>query len=255
MAQLVTILGMHRSGTSAFCGVARELGLGFGWLREPGDLDGERRAGPHRNAFNARGNHENRELRWLHDKILKRSGGSWFEPPESVEIKARDREKRDEVVDTFEDDPVAIKDPRMLLVMDLYSDLDPVSIGVIRNPVSVADSLDRRSKQAPPEQERSRQGGHPVGTPEAWEALWRRYNYALLSEIERKPAPVVDFDRGDLEAQARAALQFHGIETSGSTDFFDPNATKDPGGWEERVRSPESMELWERLSQHVAAAR
>jgi len=251
VAQLVTILGMHRSGTSAFSGVARELGLGFGWLREPGDLDGTRRAGPHQNAFNVRGNHENRELRWLHDKILKRSGGSWFEPPESVEIKARDREKRDEVVDTFEDDPVAIKDPRMLLVMDLYSDLDPVSIGVIRNPVSVADSLARRSKQAPPEQERSRQEGHPVGTPEAWEALWRRYNYALLSEIERKPAPVVDFDRGDLEAQARAALQFHGIETSGSTDFFDPNATKDSGGWEERVVSPGSMELWQRLSQHV----
>ena len=249
--RLVTILGMHRSGTSAFCGVARELGLGFGWLREPGDLDEGQRGSPHKNAFNVRGNHENRELRWLHDEILERAGGSWHEPPDGVEITARDRERRDQVIGSFADDPVAIKDPRLLLVMDLYRELDPLPIAVIRNPVAVAESLDRRSKQPPPKQKRSRQHDRPVASLKDWEALWRHYNSLLAQELERTPMPVVDFDRGELEAQARAALSFHAIEPTGSSDFFDPAATKDPGGWEERVQSPESMELWQRLSQHV----
>lgn len=251
--RLVTILGMHRSGTSAFSGVARELGLGFGWLRKPGDLDQGGRS--YKNAFNPRGNHENRELRWLHDEILERADGSWYEPPDGVAISAEDRERRDEVLGSFEDDPVAIKDPRLLLVMDLYRELDPLPIAVIRNPVSVAESLDRRSKKAPPEQEQGRQHDRPIASLADWEALWRYYNALLLAEIERTPMPVVDFDRGELAAQARAALQFHGIEPSGSSDFFDPNAATDPGDWRERTSSPESVELWERLSEHVVAAR
>ncbi len=251
MPQLVTILGMHRSGTSAFSGVVRDLGLGFGWLRKPHDLDDAGRQ--YRNAFNARGNHENRELRWLHDEILERAGGSWYEPPSRVEISQGDRDRRDEVIDSFEDDPVAIKDPRLLLVMDLYRDLDPLPIAVIRNPVSVADSLDRRSKKKPPKQKQGRQQDRPVASPAEWEALWRHYNEALLEEIERRTMPVVDFDRGDLEAQARSALSFHGIEPAGSSDFFDPTAIEDPGRWQDRVAAPQSLELWERLQSHVAA--
>lgn len=255
MPQLVTILGMHRSGTSAFCGVLRELGLGFGWLRKPGDLGKDRRGGEYKNAYNVRGNQENRELRWLHDEILERSGGSWFEPPERVEILERDRGRRDEVIESFEDDPVAMKDPRTILVMDLYRELDPLPIAVIRNPASVAGSLERRSKKAQLNQRQSHRNELPMRTPEEWEALWRQYNYALLAELERRPVPVVDFDRGDLEGQARAALEFHGIEPSGSTDFFDPDLATDPGDWKARVSSPESLELWERLSEHVGAPR
>ena len=249
--RLVTILGMHRSGTSAFSGVLRELGLGFGWLRDPHELDEDHSASPYENAFNTHGNLENRELRWLHDEILERSGGSWHEPPSQVEITVKDRARRDEVIGSFEDDPVAIKDPRLLVVMDLYRELDPLTIAVIRNPVAVAESLDRRSKKAPPRQQRSRQHDRPVASLSEWEALWRFYNRLLLEEIERQPTPVVDFDRGDLETQARAALNFHGIEPRGSSDFFDPDAAEDAGDWKDRVASPESLELWERLRDHV----
>src|SRR5688500_13289594 len=105
---------MHRSGTSAVAGVTRDLGLGFGWLRKPGALGEGGRS--YRNAFNSRGNHENRELRWLHEEILERSGGSWHAPPEEIKISPKDRERRDEVIGSFKDDPVAIKDPRLLLV-------------------------------------------------------------------------------------------------------------------------------------------
>jgi hypothetical protein len=251
--RLVTILGMHRSGTSAFSGVARELGLSFGWLRKPGDLDEGGR--DYKNAFNARGNHENRELRWLHDEILERSGGSWFQPPDAIEISGSDRERRDEVLGSFSDDTVAIKDPRLLLVMDLYRELEPLPIAVIRNPASVAESLDRRSEKQPPAQKQGRQKERPTASLPEWEALWRHYNSILLREIERTPMPVVDFDRGDLAAQARAALEFHGIEASGSSDFFDPAAATDPGDWRDRVSARESLELWDELENHAIAVR
>jgi hypothetical protein len=249
--RLVTILGMHRSGTSAFSGVARELGLGFGWLRKPGDLGEGGRT--YRNAFNPKGNHENRELRWLHEEILERAGGSWHRPPQRVEISEGDRTRRDEVIGSFEDDPVAIKDPRLLLVLDLYRELDPLPIGVIRNPVSVAESLERRSREEQPRQKEGRQRGVPTASLSEWEALWRHYNYLLLAELERTAMPVVDFDRGDLASQARAALEFHGIEARGTSDFFDPDAATDPGAWRDRVSSPESLELWEALSSQAVA--
>lgn len=256
MATLVTILGMHRSGTSAFAGVLRDLGLSFGWMRKPGDLGPSK--GPsrdYRNAFNQRGNQENRELRWLHESILERAGGSWFEPPERIEIEPGDRARRDEVLDSFPGDPVAVKDPRLLLVLDLYRDLEPRPIAVIRNPVAVRESLERRSRQPAPERKQSNRSGHPVRSPAEWEALWRHYNGLLLAELELEPMPVVDFDRGDLEDQARAALDFHGLEARGTSEFFDPDLVNRGGDWQERVASPESLALWRGLSERAVAKR
>ena len=114
---------MHRSGTSAVAGVMQDFGVTFGWMRRPGDE--HQSTGlfkPERNAFNPRGNRENRQLRWLHESILERAGGSWWQPPVSVAVDAGDRRERDEVLATFEGETIAVKDPRMVLVMDLWRD-------------------------------------------------------------------------------------------------------------------------------------
>ena len=250
MRRLITVLGMHRSGTSAVAGVMQGFGITFGWMRKPGDE--HQSTGlfkPERNAFNPRGNRENRQLRWLHESILERAGGSWSRPPASVAVDAGDRRERDEVLATFEGDPVAVKDPRMVLVMDLWRDLDPLPIGVIRNPVAVRESLERRAARPRPEQQRARQREDPPLSAEGWEALWCHYNRALLAELERRPFPVIDFDRAEtLDDQVRAALIHHDVEPSGSSSFYDPElATEVDPEWRERALLAESVELWERL--------
>jgi hypothetical protein len=190
--------------------------------------------------FNPRGNRELKAIVKLHDRILERNGGSWWRPPATVTISADDREARDAVLATIPGDPVALKDPRMLLVTDLWRELEPMWIGVIRNPVAVRRSLERR------EQKHGRQPLDSAG----WEGLWRRYNRLLLAELERERFPVVDFDRGDeLDTQVRAVLAHYGIEPPGGGGFFEPDLVRErvDVGWRDEVLSPESIELWERL--------
>lgn len=248
------VLGMHRSGTSAVAGIIQEFGVTFGWMRRPGDEHQSRGVlRPERNAFNPRGNRENRRLRFLHESILERAGGAWWRPPDSIAVSAADRAERDEVLATFEGDPVAVKDPRMVLVMDLWRELDPRPIGVIRNPVSVRESLERRAAAPRPRQRRARRQEHVQLDPEGWEALWCHYNRALLAELERGPFPVVDFDRAEsLQEQVRSALVAHGVEPTGSPSFYDEElATPVDSAWRERALLDESVELWERLAAHA----
>ena len=227
MATLITVLGMHRSGTSATVGTLEQHGVALGPVAE-----GSR--------FNPRGNRELRRLNRLHNRILRRSGGSWWRPPAEVVVEQQDRERRDSILALIEGETIAVKDPRMLVALELWRELDPLQIGVIRNPVAVCDSLERRAAEQ----------GKPLLERAEWEALWRRYNERLVAEIERRPFPVVDFDRpDDLEAQVRAALAFHGIEAGpGAGSFVDPGLLRADEGWRERVLDEATLGLWERLA-------
>ncbi len=233
MSTLVAVLGMHRSGTSAVAGTLGAQGLELGPVSE-------------RNPFNPRGNREIPRIRKLHDKILARNGGSWWDPPREIKITAGQRERRDDILATIPGDLRAIKDPRMLVVLGLWRELEPAWIGVIRNPVAVCASLRRRAEAR----------GKPTLDLDEWEALWRRYNQNLLAEHARSAFPIVDFDRAsELDSQVRAALAFHGIKPPRSASFYDPELdTAGAESWRERVRSTESLELWERLSEHSAVA-
>jgi len=228
---LVAVLGMHRSGTSATAGTIQQYGFGVGAVSE-------------QNRSNPRGNRELRKLVKLHDRILERSGGSWWQPPADVSIEADDYRSRDEVLATIPGEQVAVKDPRMLLALDLWRDLEPRWIGVIRNPVAVRSSLERRARER----------GRPTLDSAGWEALWCQYNRILLAELERSPFPVVDFDRPDnLDEQVRATLAFYGLDAVAERTFFEPELVRervDPA-WREQVRSQESMQLWERLAAHT----
>ena len=114
---LVAILGMHRSGTSAVAGMLADHGIEFGPVRT-------------RNRFNPRGNRELPPLNELHEALIARSGGSWWDPPVSVEVGAEDLRRRDAILATIQGDPAGVKDPRMLVCPDLWRDLDLNRIGV-----------------------------------------------------------------------------------------------------------------------------
>jgi hypothetical protein len=229
---LVTVLGMHRSGTSAVAGMIEEHGVGLGQVSK-------------RTRFNARGNREIKELNKLHNGILARSGGSWWDPPRGLSMQPDDTRKRDAVLSAIPGDTIGVKDPRIVLLLDLWRDLDPKHIGVIRNPVAVRKSLERRARE--------RGEPHPQLSPAGWEELWVIYNRALLDELERSSFPVIDFDRHfDLDAQVRAALTFHGLEASGNSRFFDRELVgQNVDEWRSQVISSVALDLWDELARRA----
>ncbi len=68
-ARVITILGMHRSGTSALAGSLQAAGLELGDVRTEGET------------FNQKGNREPSELIALHEDVLITNGGAWHLPP------------------------------------------------------------------------------------------------------------------------------------------------------------------------------
>ena len=229
----VAVLGMHRSGTSAVAGMLAEHGVELGPVSE-------------KNRFNPRGNREIQALNRVHDRVLERSGGSWWEPPERIRIRRGDFRRRNEVLGTISGETVGVKDPRILLLLDLWRDLDPRPVGVVRNPVAVRDSLERRAKERPRR--------HPQLTSAAWEQLWLAYNRALLSERRRHEFPIIDFDRAaDLEGQVKRALAFWDLEARSQSGFFEPELTSGAAkDWRSQATSPEVVELWEELTAFAA---
>src|SRR2546423_1035704 len=107
---LVAILGMHRSGTSAVAGTLTDHGIDFGGVRT-------------KNRFNPRGNREIPELNELHDGVLEQSGGSWWQPPARVRVRAADLRRRNEILATIPGQTIGVKDPRMLVCRELWADL------------------------------------------------------------------------------------------------------------------------------------
>ncbi|MEK6325976.1 MAG: hypothetical protein AABM66_00410 [Actinomycetota bacterium] len=225
---IVTVLGMHRSGTSAIAGMLADHGVELGPVSE-------------QNRFNPRGNREIRELNRLHDRVLERSGGSWWEPPERIRVRRGDYRRRNEIVRSIPGETIGVKDPRLLLVLDLWRDLEPRPIGVIRNPVAVRESLERRAHERPRR--------HPQLSAAGWDELWLTYNRALLAEHRRKPFPVIDFERqDDLDAQVRGALALHGLATTAESGFFERELVgQGAGDWRSRTSS-EALEVWDALA-------
>ena len=216
---------MHRSGTSAVTGLLEDQGL---WV---GELPASK---PH----SPRGTRENRAIRRLHKSILSENAASWWQPPaDPVRIEPRHLARRDEILARAADSPAVIKDPRMLLLLDLWRDLEPRRIGVIRNPVSVGLSLTARGGPA------ARLG------PDGCVELWKRYAQPLLDELRRSPFPVVDFDRTEsVTGQVRDALGRLGLPARRSFTFFEPGLVRHPvAGWRERVGDAAALSLWDEL--------
>ena len=172
--------------------------------------------------FNARGNREIRDLNRLHNSILERNGGSWSKPPLDPRLERGDFRRRDEILGTISGRTIGVKDPRLLLLLELWRDLDPKPIGVIRNPVAVRRSLERRARE--------RGDRHPQLSAVEWEQLWTTYNRALLSELQAQPFPVIDFDRhSELDAQVRARARLPRAGRPGGVELLRPRAGRPRG--------------------------
>jgi hypothetical protein len=223
--EIVAVLGMHRSGTSAVTGLLEDQGL---WVGEPAVSK------PH----SPRGTRENRQIRKLHERILGQNGATWWRPPTvPPRLEARHFARRDAILARAEGSPALIKDPRMLLLLELWRDLEPRRVGVIRNPVSVALSLTARGGPA---------GG--LGFDGCVE-LWKRYARLLLDELRRTPFPVIDFDRTDSVAeQVRGALGRLGLPAQQEFAFFEPDLVRHSvAHWRDRAGDAEAGALWDEL--------
>ena len=140
----IVVVGMHRSGTSALSGILRLLGF---------DL-GANLLGP--NEFNPTGYWENQSVVRLNDRILSHLGTSWsdvFLPPYHL-----DRTDLRELFETEARDLLdkafsgkrnwVLKDPRFSMLTDFWlpylGERDISIIHVVRHPLQVANSLERR---------------------------------------------------------------------------------------------------------------
>lgn len=143
------MLGMHRSGTSSFVGLAERLGAALG-----DDL-------LEANEFNPRGYGEHRRLVEIHDRFLAAHGLRWDSPraPAHFEGDAAATARaalRELLAGEFAEAPLfALKDPRLCRLLPLWQPLlaelqaPPAFVVVLRHPVEIAASLARRDGTLP----------------------------------------------------------------------------------------------------------
>lgn len=142
---IVSVLGMHRSGSSYVAGRIRGMGIDFGH-------DEELIAG---DAYNELGYHENKDLSYLGEEILIALGGDHMRPPflepgwETSSLLDSFRAKAKLLVETKfgKSHAWGWKDPRTSLLIPFWRQIfQPTHYIIpIRNPLAVAESLLRRN--------------------------------------------------------------------------------------------------------------
>ncbi len=141
------ILGMHRSGTSALAGCLNIMGVNFGKTIMPG------------NEANQAGYFENQDIVLAHDILLRDLGCRW-DMVGSLPQDWQDGQAAAKAAKTLtgilerqfldQDQPFAVKDPRLCRLMPLWSSvlhklqIRPCLILVLRHPMEVAKSLQKR---------------------------------------------------------------------------------------------------------------
>jgi len=166
--RVVCVLGMHRSGTSCLAGSLEQQGLFLGDVNT---------AAP----WNRRGNRESFAMMDFQTAILEASGGSWEEPPATVEwLPEHFDEARRMLAENAGRVLWGFKDPRTLLTYEgwrrLVPDIQPVVI--FQQPLNVAQAL---------------KSSNDLDLQESL-ALWSAYNERLVGFHREAPFPVVSFD-------------------------------------------------------------
>ncbi len=206
--RVITILGMHRSGTSALAGSLAAAGLELGEVRtEGGDS-------------NAKGHHEPGELISLHEDVLITSGGAWHLPPTEVTWTPRQRARRDEFIAARAGSPLwGWKEPRTLLVIGGWLEAIPdlELVGTFRHPAVVARSLQRR---------------HGSERIDMWFDLWLAYDARLLALVEERRLPLIDFDLPPDAYRARLGALVHELRLPrpGAAETFFEGELRTAGG-------------------------
>jgi hypothetical protein len=164
----ITVLGMHRSGTSVLMGSLRDAGVHVGQVLDQ----------PF--ALNRRGLQEAPSLLYMHEQLLKDNGGSWHQPPSSVIWDKLHQSIRDLFIESRRAEPIwGFKDPRTLLTLEGWLDVIPEMecVGIFRHPNDVARSLHERN------------GFETTASLN----LWEHYNRRLLMFCRQRLFPVIEF--------------------------------------------------------------
>lgn len=188
--RLIIVTGMHRSGTSLLAGLLAQNG---GWA---GPADSLLPA----DAGNEQGYHENRDVLDLNEHILASLGRSWTDPPTADEIRGITERFRRSTADLMlrlrqsrpsHHHPLVIKDPRLLVLSDVWSPWirDAVVLVAQREPVEVARSLLDRD-------------GIPL---DVGLALWEVYVSRSLDLAARMPGRVQFVEYEELLSMGEAA--------------------------------------------------
>ena len=177
--EIVCILGMHRSGTSALTRVLNLIGV---------ELGADEALTTEPVADNPKGYWEHHELTAISDAILKRPGGSWDEPPllpPGWEAAAAIDDLRQLAHQSIQNQFAAVqlwgwKDPRTCLTLPFWQQLLPDMRYVIclRNPVDVARSLAHRDHLSAAKSSN----------------LWLTYVSSALHHTEGKPRLVIFYE-------------------------------------------------------------
>lgn len=200
-AEVVIILGMHRSGTSCLAGSLQASGLFLGSVNTKA---------PH----NRKGNREHLSVMQLNDQVLGNTGHVWHDPPAAdAHWTTADRRERDSIVKELSGHaPWGFKDPRTLFTLRGWLEVLPDAklVGTLRHPLKVATSLASR-------------GGVLHIPPDRGIALWRRYNERLLAFKQEFDFPLVDFDETSADYQSKILTlnQILGLKDQKRTEFFD----------------------------------
>ncbi len=227
----IIILGMHRSGTSCLAGSLESAGLVLGDVVN---------ASPH----NKKGNKESKVLRKINDDLLALNGGSWDDPPKSLNWNDELRMRRDAYIADF--DGVAdwgFKDPRCLLTLPFWREALPDArlVATLRHPSSVVKSLSNRKGMAP-----KLDSLH----------LWSAYNHRLLRLCETEDIPLISFDWNEKRYReaVRAIAERLGLHLAKDPlPFFEPDLRSATPDW----RTPpngataEAEALYQKLLSHA----
>lgn len=168
MNRSLSVLGMHRSGTSALMGTLRDAGVYLGEVFDNGF------------PLNPKGLQEPRSLIYMHEDLLNKNGGSWKSPPSEITWGDLHLAIRNLFIESRQSHSIwGFKEPRTLLVLDGWNEALPQLeyVGVFRHPFEVALSLQKRNA---------------LNIDEGL-SLWNTYNLKLLNQYETKPFPILEF--------------------------------------------------------------
>ena len=206
-ARAIAVLGMHRSGTSALTGSLAEAGVYLGQVLG------------HSIPQNRKGLQEPASVLFMQENLLQANGGSWDNPPRTLEWGRMHTAVRDLFLESREKfEPWAFKDPRTLMTLEGWLEVKPDLdlAGIFRDPLAVAHSLQRRNGFS------LMKGLY----------LWHAYNERLLHWASTRACPLVEFSTrpGEMAMRIDALIRALGLTPSQAPEFFDaalPQGTDD----------------------------
>jgi len=176
--RILIIVGMHRSGTSFLARALNISGVYLGDLNELMSHELKSIRG------NPKGHWEHQKLIELANETLSSCNGSWHSITSKITINEQLGKKVNTEIQKLNNFPAlayGFKDPRMLLIFNSWKPYMPkniIIIGIFRNPLSVAQSLQTRD-------------GFDF---QKSINLWCTYNKKLLELLDSFPGFLINFD-------------------------------------------------------------